>query len=98
VIAGGDGREGREGGLGAAEGEVMELELNVVAARVLGDERVDRVGLVRGARNALKVVEDRDRHRRVGVAEPVAVLADAAEELLLLIAALDPDDLRATLS
>jgi hypothetical protein len=76
----------------------VELELRRAAAGVFGDQRVDDVELVTAARRALQVVEDADRYRGVGRAEPGAVLANAAVELLDRVAAPKDESLRPALA
>src|SRR3954469_9206425 len=98
LLAGGGRRVGGLRGLGLAEGEVPELEARRAGTRVLLDQGIDRLQLVVVAARALKVREQGDRDRRIARAEVRAVLLDARNQLLGLLAAADRDLLRTPLA
>ena len=92
--------------LGAEEAELVRAfadrvvaleQLHVAGPHVVFDQAGDRAEEVLAAAGALQVVEDLDRDRRVGGAEPVAFLRDAAEDFLRFGDAGDADDVAAGL-
>ncbi len=77
---------------------MAKLEAGLAGARVLLDERVDRVDLVVGTRAALEIVEDGDGGRGVRGPDVGALLLDAAEDALDVVDAADLRRLRAALA
>ena len=86
------------GSSGWAQARSGELEAGPAGARVLLDERVDRVDLVVGTRAALEIVEDGDGVVGVRGPDVGALLLDATEDALDVVDAANLRRLRAALA